>query len=52
MIQNENVNNFLKGRLKYSPKALCEELFYKIEGQPHWNPTMLESKIVKVSICL
>uniref|UniRef100_A0A1A9VWE5 START domain-containing protein n=1 Tax=Glossina austeni TaxID=7395 RepID=A0A1A9VWE5_GLOAU len=37
----------LTGRLKYSPKALCEELFYKIEGQPHWNPTMLESKIVK-----
>uniref|UniRef100_A0A1A9WA31 START domain-containing protein n=1 Tax=Glossina brevipalpis TaxID=37001 RepID=A0A1A9WA31_9MUSC len=37
----------LTGRLKYSPKALCEELFYKIEGQPHWNPTMLESKIVR-----
>lgn len=46
------MNNCLiisKGRLKYPAKALCNELFYKIEEAPHWNPTMLESKIVRVS---
>ncbi|XP_011177889.1 steroidogenic acute regulatory protein-like [Zeugodacus cucurbitae] len=36
----------LTGRIKYPPKALMEELFYKIESVPKWNPTLLESKIV------
>lgn len=36
----------LTGRIKYPPKALLEELFYRIESVPKWNPTLLESKIV------
>ncbi|XP_061387643.1 steroidogenic acute regulatory protein-like [Musca vetustissima] len=34
-------------RLKYPAKALCHELFYKIEDMPLWNPTTLESKMVR-----
>ncbi|XP_054738818.1 steroidogenic acute regulatory protein-like [Anastrepha obliqua] len=36
----------LTARIKYPPKALMDELFYKIENVPKWNPTLLESKIV------
>uniref|UniRef100_A0A0K8VI31 Steroidogenic acute regulatory protein, mitochondrial n=1 Tax=Bactrocera latifrons TaxID=174628 RepID=A0A0K8VI31_BACLA len=36
----------LTGRIKYPAKALLEELFYRIESVPKWNPTLLESKIV------
>ncbi|XP_037951370.1 steroidogenic acute regulatory protein-like [Teleopsis dalmanni] len=37
----------LTARIKYPPKALLEELFYKIEDVPKWNPTLLESKIIR-----
>ncbi|XP_030375466.1 steroidogenic acute regulatory protein-like [Scaptodrosophila lebanonensis] len=37
----------LTGRIKYPAKALMEELFYRIEDVPKWNPTLLESKIVR-----
>ncbi|XP_064542978.1 steroidogenic acute regulatory protein-like [Drosophila montana] len=37
----------LTARLKYPAKALMEELFYRIEDVPKWNPTLLESKIVR-----
>ncbi|XP_067632846.1 steroidogenic acute regulatory protein-like isoform X3 [Eurosta solidaginis] len=36
----------LTAHIKYPPKALLEELFYKIESIPKWNPTLLESKII------
>lgn len=39
----------LTARLKYPAKALMEELFYRIEDVPKWNPALLESKIVRVS---
>lgn len=42
----------LTARLKYPAKALMEELFYRIEDVPKWNPALLESKIVRVSQCL
>ncbi|XP_013114451.1 steroidogenic acute regulatory protein-like [Stomoxys calcitrans] len=37
----------LTGRLKYPAKALCNEMFYKVEEMPHWNPTTLEAKMVR-----
>ncbi|XP_055837692.1 steroidogenic acute regulatory protein-like [Episyrphus balteatus] len=37
----------LTGRIKFPAKALLEELFYKIEDVPKWNPTLLESKILR-----
>ncbi|XP_055919816.1 steroidogenic acute regulatory protein-like [Eupeodes corollae] len=37
----------LTGRIKYPAKALLDELFYKIENIPKWNPTLLESKILR-----
>ncbi|XP_058983795.1 steroidogenic acute regulatory protein-like [Musca domestica] len=33
--------------LKYPAKALCYEIYHNIEKVPTWNPTMLESKIIK-----
>lgn len=48
MVSTVFVKLFVKGRLKYPAKALCSELFYKIEEAPLWNPTILESKIVRV----
>ncbi|XP_004537533.1 steroidogenic acute regulatory protein-like [Ceratitis capitata] len=36
----------LTASIKYPPKELLDELFYKIENVPKWNPTLLESKIV------
>lgn len=38
-----------QARLKYPAKVLMEELFYRIEDVPKWNPTLLESRIVRVS---
>ncbi|XP_034478439.1 steroidogenic acute regulatory protein-like [Drosophila innubila] len=37
----------LTARLKYPAKALMEELFYRIEDVPKWNPALLESKKVR-----
>lgn len=38
----------LTGKVHYPAKKLLEEIFYNIEGMPKWNPTLLESRIVKV----
>lgn len=40
--------NLLQARLNSSAEVLLEELFYRIENVPKWNPTLLESKILKV----
>lgn len=40
----------LRGAVNYSAKKLLYELFYKIEDFPKWNPTLLESKILKVCV--
>lgn len=37
----------LTARIRYPAKPLLEDLFYKIEEVPKWNPTLLESKIVR-----
>lgn len=38
----------LTGTVNYPAKLLLKELFYNIEHVPTWNPTLLESKIVRV----
>lgn len=38
----------LRAKVNISPKKLLYELFYNIEDVPKWNPTLLESRIVKV----
>lgn len=42
----------LRAKVNYPPKKLLHELFYKIEDVPQWNPTLLESKIIKVRILI
>ncbi|KAH8402125.1 hypothetical protein KR009_009975 [Drosophila setifemur] len=37
----------LTARIKYPAKALMEDLFYRIEDCPKWNPALLESRIVR-----
>lgn len=37
----------LTGKIHYPAKKLLQELYYKIEEVPNWNPTLLESKIVR-----
>jgi hypothetical protein len=37
----------LSGKVNYPPKKLLQELFYNIENFPSWNPTLLESKIIR-----
>ncbi|XP_063701257.1 steroidogenic acute regulatory protein-like [Culicoides brevitarsis] len=37
----------LTGTVNYPAKLLLKELFYNIEHVPTWNPTLLESKIVR-----
>ncbi|KAJ6641331.1 Steroidogenic acute regulatory protein-like [Pseudolycoriella hygida] len=37
----------LTARIHFPAKKLLEHLFYKIEDIPKWNPTILESKIIK-----
>lgn len=37
----------LTGRVNCSAKVLLNDLFYKIEDVPKWNPTLLESKIIR-----
>lgn len=39
----------LRGRVNYPPKKLLHELYYNIEEVPSWNPTLLESRVIKVS---
>ncbi|XP_013114456.1 steroidogenic acute regulatory protein-like [Stomoxys calcitrans] len=33
--------------LQYPAQALCHDIFHNIEEVPTWNPTMLESKVIK-----
>jgi len=37
----------LSGRINTSPGVLLEELYYKIEQAPSWNPTLLECRIIQ-----
>uniref|UniRef100_A0A182RMY5 START domain-containing protein n=1 Tax=Anopheles funestus TaxID=62324 RepID=A0A182RMY5_ANOFN len=37
----------LTAKIHYPARKLLEELFYKIEDVPKWNPTLLESKIIR-----
>lgn len=37
----------LTGKIHYPAKKLLQELYYKIEEVPRWNPTLLESKIIR-----
>lgn len=37
----------LRAKVNYPSAKLLYELFYKIEDFPKWNPTLLESKILK-----
>ncbi|CAO1361732.1 unnamed protein product [Diamesa serratosioi] len=37
----------LTAKVNYSPKKLMQELYYRIEDVPKWNPTLLESKIIR-----
>lgn len=37
----------LTGKIHYPAKKLLQELYYKIEEVPKWNPTLLESKIIR-----
>jgi StAR-related lipid transfer protein 3 len=39
----------LRAKVNYPAKKLLYELFYNIEDVPRWNPTLLDSKIIKVS---
>ncbi|BFG06043.1 steroidogenic acute regulatory protein-like [Drosophila madeirensis] len=48
-MQREKIGKIYKltARIKYPAKALMEDLFYRIEDCPKWNPALLESKIVR-----
>uniref|UniRef100_A0A182JX42 START domain-containing protein n=1 Tax=Anopheles christyi TaxID=43041 RepID=A0A182JX42_9DIPT len=37
----------LTAKIHYPARKLLQELFYKIEDVPKWNPTLLESKIIR-----
>ncbi|XP_065085143.1 steroidogenic acute regulatory protein-like isoform X2 [Ochlerotatus camptorhynchus] len=37
----------LTAKIHYPAKKLLQELYYKIEEVPNWNPTLLESKIIR-----
>lgn len=37
----------LTAKIHYPAKKLLQELYYKIEEVPSWNPTLLESKIIR-----
>lgn len=39
-----------QARIHFPAKKLLEHLFYKIEDIPKWNPTILESKIIRVRV--
>ena len=44
-----NVILILQGQLDIPARILLEEVFYRVEGQPTWNPLTTECKIVKVN---
>ncbi|XP_058055101.1 steroidogenic acute regulatory protein-like [Anopheles bellator] len=37
----------LTAKVHYPARKLLQELFYKIEDVPKWNPTLLESRIIR-----
>ncbi|XP_055609890.1 steroidogenic acute regulatory protein-like [Uranotaenia lowii] len=37
----------LTAKINFPAKRLLQELYYKIEEVPNWNPTLLESKIIR-----
>ncbi|XP_052898838.1 steroidogenic acute regulatory protein-like [Anopheles moucheti] len=37
----------LTAKIHYPARKLLEELFYKIEEVPKWNPTLVDSKIIR-----
>ena len=37
----------LTGYVRMSPRQLLEELFYKIEEVPAWNPTLTDCRIIQ-----
>lgn len=45
----DNVGKIYKltAKIHYPAKKLLQELYYKIEEVPRWNPTLLESKIIR-----
>ena len=51
MVQARKVNGKkvfkLTGYVEMAPKLLLEELFFKMEQVPSWNPTLVESKIIQ-----
>ncbi|CAB3380027.1 Hypothetical predicted protein [Cloeon dipterum] len=38
----------LKGQIEIPPKLLLEELYYKVEDMPAWNPTIIQSRRLQV----
>jgi len=51
MVQARKVNGKkvfkLTGYVEMSPRLLLEELFYKMENVPEWNPTLTESRVIQ-----
>ena len=51
MVHTRHVNKKkvfkLTGYVNMAPKLLLEELFYKMEQLPAWNPTLTESKVIQ-----
>ena len=39
--------HLVQGYVNISPKLLLEELFYKIEQVPSWNPTLVECRTIQ-----
>ena len=37
----------MQGRLTIGPARLLEELFYRLEEAPSWNPTLVECRTVQ-----
>jgi len=46
------INDFchFQALIKYPAKSLLEEFFYKVDDVPKWNPTVIESKLIRVTI--
>ena len=38
----------MQGQLDIPARILLEEVFYKVEDQPLWNPLTTECRIIKV----
>lgn len=40
--------DYFQGQINLPAKVLLEKLYYGTEYMPSWNPTVIESKILKV----